>query len=268
MFGAFIDDSGSDEHSHLMALCALVANKEGWDRFSDEWEATRKADKPIEYFKSSEAMTLSKCFAGFTREEADDKTTALTDVILKYIFYGMVTAVRWSDFNEFIRVLCLERPKGILKHCVKHPYYLSFHDVIASVAQAQIRMSLTDSKVDFMFDNQGVFGTRSIRLYNAIKPILPESFIAVLGEAHQGDDKVYLPLQAADLVAWQCRNRSEGGVGHDKQMTPSYERIFSAKKVAYHAVTRSELGKLADDIREITRLTHALLNSQISRRDP
>jgi hypothetical protein len=47
MFGAYIDDTGSDVFSPFMLLVALVAEKGAWDAFSEEWQAALDADKPI-----------------------------------------------------------------------------------------------------------------------------------------------------------------------------------------------------------------------------
>lgn len=236
MYGAFIDDSGSHTQSPLMILAALVARKKQWDNFSDEWQAGLDADGRIDYFKSYEAITLTGCFEGLTRKEATAKTDMLTDITLKHIFYGMLSAVHWRDFAEIIQGSGV-RPKGQMKYFVRHPYFICFHDVISCVGQAHMNLR-NYGKVDFMFDNQGKWGDRCIRLFNELKPNMPQPLRDVLGEAHQGDDKVYLPLQAADLIAWQMRNKN---LVAGKLSTRSYAKIVNAHNVGYHTIKRAEL---------------------------
>ncbi len=114
MFGAYIDDSGSDTQSPFMILAGLVAQKEVWDDFSNEWQAALDTDKRIKYFKSTEAATLTGCFAGFTRKEAEDKTDLLTDITLERISYGMLTTILWKDFTGILQCHT-PKPKGALK---------------------------------------------------------------------------------------------------------------------------------------------------------
>jgi uncharacterized protein DUF3800 len=237
MFGAYIDDSGSHEQSPFMILAGLVAEKEVWDDFSDEWQAAIDAAPRIDYFKSTEAATLTGCFEGFSRVEAEVKTDMLTDIALNRILYGMLTTILWDDFNNILKCHT-PKPKGALKYFLRHPYYSCYHDIISCIADIHMRnRHILNGKVDFMFDNQGKEGERCKRLYDALKPDMPEEIRAVLGEVYQGDDKVHLPLQAADLMAWQNRNRNLPG----KESTRSYTKIVDSKKVVYNQITAPEL---------------------------
>ncbi len=231
MFGVFIDDSGSDAQSPFMLLAALVAKKEAWDQFSLDWQAAIDADKPIDYFKSSEAATLTECFAGFTRKEAEAKTNVLTDIALKRIHYGLLTTILWCDFT---RIMKPHRPKpqGTKRYFLKHPYFACFHHIINNVGQAQINLRLK-GKVDFMFDEQGKEGLRCKRLFDELKPDMPEPLRALFGEVYFGNDKTVLPLQAADLIAWQNRNKN---LAPHKQSTHSYTKIVNAGKFGYDQV--------------------------------
>jgi len=236
MFGAYIDDSGNDERNRFMILAALVAKKDDWERFSSEWQEALDADKPIDYFKSTEAVMLNGCFDGFTREEAEAKTDMFTDIVLKHIDYGMLTTILWKDFISVLKCHT-PKPKGAKKYFCRHPYFVSFHDIISCIAEIQLRNRLV-GKVDFMFDSQGKEGTRCKRLYDELKPEMPEHLRAVLGEVYHGNDKAVLPLQAADLMAWQNRNKN---LPRSKESTSSYTKIVDSGKVGYNQITAEAL---------------------------
>lgn len=246
VFGAFVDDSGSHAQSPLMILAGLVASHEDWKRFSDEWYQALTSGKPLKpfngsvYFKSTEAEGLTKCFDGFTREEADEKVDLLTDITLKYSLYGMLSAVRWSDFVGIVQA-GVPRPKGRLHHYFQHPYYLCFHDIVSSIFTQQVSLNHND-EIDFAFDKQGKLLTRCMAQYEKLRPNFLPEFAAIAGQVIPGDDKVLLPLQAADLLAWQSRNRSWP---HTGRITPSAVKLIESSKVYYHAFNRGELSAYA-----------------------
>lgn len=231
MFGAFIDDTGSDVFSPFMLLVALVAEKGAWDAFSDEWQAALDANKSIAYFKAHEAGTLSGCFTGFTRAEADAKTEMLTDIILGHINYGMVSAILWPHFNG---ILAPHRPKpsGTKRYFLKHPYFVTFHDIISCVGEQQVRRG-EKGRVDFMFDQQGKWFLRCKRLFEELKPEMPIICRNVFGSIYEGDDKVHLPLQAADLIAGQSRYMT---MNSEQVPTRSYTKIFESRKLFYNQI--------------------------------
>ncbi|MCA1593401.1 MAG: DUF3800 domain-containing protein [Acidobacteria bacterium] len=240
MFGAYTDDSGSHVNDNpLMVLATLVGEKATWDTFPDVWRAALDAGKRIDYFKSSEAATLTKCFAGFTKGEAEAKTDLLTDVTLKHIKYGIVIAIRWGDFIEIIQG-CGLTLKGAKKYLKRHPYFICFHEVLARVGDIHLRNNL-QAKVDFMFDEQGKDGERCKRLLNELKPDMPEALRNVFGGVYHGDDKIHRPLQAADLIAWQNRNKN---LVANTPSNRSYTKIVEANNMAVRAIQRDELRDL------------------------
>jgi hypothetical protein len=236
MFGAYIDDTGSDVFSPFMLLVALVAEKGAWDAFSEEWQAALDADKPIAYFKSHDAATLSGCFAGFTRDEADAKTEMLTDITLGHIKYGMASGIVWQHFNN---ILAPDRPKppGTKRYFLKHPYFVTFHDIISCVGQCQVKLC-EEGKVDFMFDQQGKWYLRCKRLFDELMPQMPKICRNVYGSVYEGDDKVHLPLQAADLIGGQTRYMT---MNPNNVPTRSYTKIYESRKLFYNQIMPAAL---------------------------
>ena len=209
MFGAFVDDSGSDTGSWLMVLAGLVSTQEQWKAFADEWQTTIDASPSIDYYKASEYVSLTKCFEGFSHDEADAKTLALAKVISRHAHYGVASLVLWEDFNKHVTPRTY--PAGWRNRPTyrgyEHPYFICFADVVSLIVHEQVRRNQADKVVDFVFDKQGKLLRRALMEFELVKEEEEEPYCSILGQAIPGDDKVMLPLQAADLFAWQIRNK-------------------------------------------------------------
>lgn len=241
VYAGYGDDSGSHAQSPIMVLAVVVAEYETWKTFSDEWWQALTQNKPLRrvnneiYFKSSDAEALTGCFESFTREEADAKVEVLTNIVLKHITYAMLSSVKWEYFTDIFQK-GVPKPKGRLHNYFKHPYYLLFHDVTSSVCNMQLHEGL--GEIDFVFDKQGKMLSRCIRQYDDIKGEFSPAIRQVAGQVIEGDDKVVLPIQAADLVAWQSRSRSWPFTGRD---TPSVKKLAASGKVYFTVINRGFL---------------------------
>jgi len=145
-----------------------------------------------------EAHRLQDCFRGWTEMERNRRVDELVDVLNSTpVLTALVLALRWEDFwrakSEFPQIV----------DC--HPYDMLFHGIVGSVTASLVRHKISDS-VKFIFDEQGAAGERAILTYKQIRRILPRSQAElVFGSPELADDKKILPLQAADLWAWQLR---------------------------------------------------------------
>ena len=242
LYVAYGDDSGSHEQSPIMILAVVVATYEAWKAFSNEWwNVLMNVGRPLRrtnrdtYFSSSQAEVLKGCFEGFTREEADAKVGALTDLVVQHIEYAFVSGINWEHFTRILQD-AVRRPNGRLRNYFKHPYYLLFHDVTSSVINMQIERDL--GEVDFAFDKQGKMLPRCIRMFDEFRPRLAPVIRRTAGQIVPGDDKILLPLQAADLVAWQTRSRSWPYTGRD---TSSIKKLAASGKVYVTVINRGFL---------------------------
>jgi hypothetical protein len=132
----------------------------------------------------------------------------------------------------------MSSPKGRLHNYYKHPYYLCFHDLVSSVLSEHAHRQL--GEIAFAFDRQDKMLPRCIRMYEAQKKtmIFHPQLRLIAGRIIESDDKVGLPIQAADLIAWQTRNRSWP---HTGRVTDSANMIAASKKVHYNAISPGDL---------------------------
>lgn len=179
---------------------------------------------------------MTGCFQGFTREEADKKVSLLTDILLEHMFYGMFSAIKWEHFKNVFQE-AFRTPKGRLNIYARHPYYLCFNDLVSSILSEQVRMSL--GEIDFIFDRQGKMLPRCKRMLEQQKKrVFNPLMRKVLGQVFEGDDKEFMPIQAADLLAWQARNRSWPLTG---RITDSAVKLIESRRILYNFISLGQL---------------------------
>ena len=193
---AFIDDSGSGGDSPWYVLGGYLGTVEGWDSFDDQWSDVLHQHPRIEYFKSSEAESLrgGGQWAGIGNDQRDVKLDALIDVIARCARRAVCARMRQCDYNDFV--------KGNIPSVWDSPYYFLQTSVIAAAINIE-RIDGESESVDFVFDRDQKHERRSRKMLPALMPMqsMYGSLVNVSYQAEQDS----LPLQAADLVAWQIR---------------------------------------------------------------
>ena len=216
MLVAYVDDSTSEESHKTFVLAGYVQNAETWARFSDDWQAVLDASPSIKYFKMREAESLRKEFLGWEPIVRNAKVHALAEIVQKHKPWSIEVSLSRSLHKSVVR--------PVLPYDIRSPYFDAFYAVIIKLAQWHRELRLT-IPVDFVFDEQGVIGAEAAMWYEHIKSIQPSDIRALLGSTPVfRDDKLVLPLQAVDMLAWHIRrgkeNRNRG------EYRPVAEKLF------------------------------------------
>jgi Protein of unknown function (DUF3800) len=193
---SFIDDSGSGGDSPWYVLAGYLGTVEGWDSFDAQWSDVLHQPPRIEYFKSKEAERLSRNgpWAGVTKEQRDAKLDALIEVIARCARRSICTRMRQKDYDELV--------KGNVPPVWDSPYYFLQTIIIGAAINIE-RLDGESESIDFVFDRDLKHEKGSRKMLPAIRPL--QSMYGSLVNVSYQDEKEFLPLQAADLVAWQIR---------------------------------------------------------------
>lgn len=201
----YADDSGNDGKSPVFVLGAFVGTVENWKRFSGEWDDAlhNNGYKNLDYFKMKEAAAREVQFAGWERDKRDAFLLRLISIIERYAVKGVATTIPGADYREVF--------KGKIAKGMDTPYFLSFYALMAEAHRFQLKTN-EQNRIDFVFDEQGRQIGSALRAwrYWIGQAQAGQEFTLFLGERPQsGDDKIILPLQAADLLAWRTRRLAE-----------------------------------------------------------
>jgi hypothetical protein len=189
---AFIDDSGSGDAPYYV-LAGYSATKETWFSFWDSWQAVLDLPPKIPSFKMSDAETLRGGFEGFSPEERTARLNRFIDVVLAHDLQEASIAFPRKLFEEGLY------PELPGKHA--DPYYISAIAIITAFAGVN-RFYGSGERMDFVFDRQTGMEEKVRRLFWGLKQDSPHR---QLGGMVFRSDSDTLPLQAADLIAWQIR---------------------------------------------------------------
>ena len=208
VYQAFIDDSGSEPQSPVIVLAGFVANHAEWAKFSDEWDAALKVPPALGYFKMTEAANLAGEFSkdkGWTKAKRDERVVGLARIIRKHVKTQVAGVMPYDAFMRHIASL-----SAIARRlATDNPYPFLFLQTVLAVA---VRGDLygIDSACDFIFDEQLGFQEEILGWWPQTRALIdraPRSDIAqrVWSPPIFRNEKEFLPLQAADLYAWQVR---------------------------------------------------------------
>jgi hypothetical protein len=126
--------------------------------------------------------------------------------------------------------------------------------IIAMVLQYQVNLGETE-KVDFIFDEGDSAFDESAAMFREFrdKRPFPPALKAIAGTVTTGNDKVLMPLQAADLLAGQSTVKPK----RKQEMEEPYKLLQKEKKIFFSPIRWGEDPALTD-FPEIIQLLNAV----------
>lgn len=201
MLQAYIDDSASDQGEQRLFLAGFINTADRWIRFSEAWAEELGQPPTISYLKMSEANGFGGEFRGWDATDRDEKIRGLARVIRHFEPRSIHASVSQSEFRAIVA--------PVAPHGFSTPYSLCFHAMMLPLAirQSQERVKVP---IDFIFDSQEGLGTQAAFFYGKIRESQPKKIREVMcASPIFCDEKLVLPLQAADMLAWHIRRRHE-----------------------------------------------------------
>ncbi len=203
MIQGYFDDSGNEPSSYAFSVAGYLLSASAWGSFADEWVSVLHSNPRIEYFKMYEAVHGSGEFEGIPPEFRKLKTRDLIAVIKTHGALGIASMLTWSHFQEF--------GKSLPPPLDRQAYAPLFFGLIQNLLNCQKSLGVFPQKTQLDFDDQGSAGAFAIQMYghlmNGAPPwVFDEEHRAILeGTPRMLNDRDYVPLQAADLLAWVVR---------------------------------------------------------------
>lgn len=200
MVRAYFDESSDGQ---VFLIGGWVGKDDEWDKFSTEWSSILQKPPAIRYFSHHESKSIKGQFNGWTPQQIEAKTLALTEVLCRRDVYGIITGLNLSalDFVFKNSVLPKKQIQNILRGL--HEYQLCFFSVTAAVVQTQLERGATQDTVEFVFDQQTGLLKKCAKFYRQFKDKMPTEKKAIAGTVVEASDKDNPALQAADLLVGQ-----------------------------------------------------------------
>lgn len=188
---AFIDDSA--EAGQVLVLAGYLASVEEWAEFSKTWQerldhAGWKSVHMNEIGSSPERMIT----AGWFYRAIEDHLKCFVAIAVHVD--SLKRAVTDTGFRDAM----------VDPSYLDNPYILAFRAILDLTAQYQHELGITEP-VDFIFDERRE--EQKVRAgFEVFKEYCREDIKDRLGSKPRfEDDEEFLPLQAADILAWHVR---------------------------------------------------------------
>lgn len=235
---AYIDESYDDD---VFVIAGWLASAEQWASFSKEWEEllpfAYKNKNGVHEFKMKEMAAVA--------ERLED-TQAFYRVIERHAMLSLSFSMRMSDFRKGVdRIVVMRRdgtwgaPKGVQ---IRSVYIWAVTKLLDMFHEYRTHYIISDivspsEKIDFYFDEI----SQKAHIISAWEGFIqsckyPERF----GPTPRFEDSSqFMPLQAADFLAWWVRKSIADGVSDDRIMEAPYPWPVK-KPIAYFHSTMTE----------------------------
>jgi hypothetical protein len=206
---AYIDDSGTKNQGPLMVVSAIIGPASVWAEVSDAWDKELRfpAEGRIAYFKEYEAVHLTGEFQHWREEARDRKVQRLSRIVNRSDLFGAWYAVD-LDSHQSASKFAGKPYTDMKRHGGNQPYLLLMPTVMMAAAVAARDRVPNVQRLELILDEHNVFRQdieatykvmlETVSMVPGVKEIMPPhpSF---------RDDKEFLPLQAADMMAGTIR---------------------------------------------------------------
>ncbi|HXJ02216.1 MAG TPA: hypothetical protein VNH44_13420 [Micropepsaceae bacterium] len=203
---AFTDDSAAQGGDRRLFFAGYLHRADVWALFLDDWNTALKAHPGIEYFKGSEANNLDGEFhfkKGWTQPKRDAKVDLLSEIIRHYEPFSFEFSVNRQIFEDEL--------KPVSPYGFGRPHFQMCVAVVSGIARYVAQQGI-NTPIEFIFDEQEGVDDDVRLLFSHLKQSLPieaQNLIQGAPFFKNDRDKQYMPLQAADLLAWHVRREHE-----------------------------------------------------------
>jgi hypothetical protein len=242
MLSAYFDDSGTHPTSEIVVLAGAIGTHYQWQYLSDLWaEKLAKPSPgkpPLERFHMAPCQAADGEFAGWSRTATDYLVHELTNIILRCGVWCYGCAVPRKDWDELVtgrlRVAMGDSEGTCARAC-----YVAVQKVAAE--------HVWDNEVAFIFDNRPHRFEENKKIFEVFQSeIFRKSSLSF-----ESNQKV-LPLQAADLIAWQVYQYSHSlktGINEKTESTFDRERkrLFDSERAWVQYRSRQDIEKMVNN---------------------
>jgi hypothetical protein len=189
-------------------MAGYLNRAENWTLFSNAWNEELKSKPSIKYLKMAEAWNRRDEFAGWSESERNEKLRGLARVIHHFKPRSFDISV---SRDRYYRLVSPISPRGL-----GNPHFICCFGVISMVSRFLVSEKV-NIPTEFFFDEQaGVSDDLSV-LFDEMKMSIPRKARSLIrGNPSFANDKMLVPLQAADMLAWHLRREHEefGQIGN------------------------------------------------------
>lgn len=191
---AYLDESGVHDGSPVLTVAAYTAKPKTWRDWTRTWNA---AKRPIRVYHAADAANLSGEFEGWEKPAMNALAARLLPVIADAEIAGVVAGIHLGEFEKATK----DRPD--LRGLIGHPYGACFHWLVGQIVRLQNKLGSAE-RIAFVHENNDHQG-HALESFDWIKQNVNFGDRAI--SLSFGTKADYVPLQAADILAYEANKR-------------------------------------------------------------
>ena len=193
MLTAYFDESGTEQRSPYYVVAGYVGKDEQWARFSDEWRGVLSR-YGIDFFHMTDFENRQKQFRSLKKDERQCMLNSLTTFMRLRTLAAFPGVVLKSDYDEAIPAAHREE--------IGRPYHICASICMKSLGQWAEKHGHQEP-ITYVFEKGAEHSGDVLEAHTkALKdPKMRSKFR--LGELRFADKREAIPLQAADILAYE-----------------------------------------------------------------
>jgi len=249
------DPTGQHHGSEVALVVGLIADKAAWDDvFDQQWLSVLESYGIKVPFRMSEFMDKTNGprnpewpYLAWSNEKRNDFMMELIPIARDSAWFGVGGAVNVADYDQYL-------PDWI-KDDAQHPYTFCFQlllQTLLPILEENLDPPLEpDDQIAFFFDQQKQFEKRAKLAFDRVKCLRDGN--DRMGALAFVDKRRYIPLQAADLIAYLIRSgqakRVKDGIKEPSFVLGNWEsEIMSRRNIAIAYYEKEKLRELLEII--------------------
>jgi Protein of unknown function (DUF3800) len=240
-FESYCDDSGTDGNSEIAVGACYVSSKAQWDEFVRNWDDVGR-DEGFDFFHMAEYVAKRDAghepFCHWDNAKKDRVYARLASIINTRVRKGFGIAVPKEPYDRVA-------PKWFKDRFASDHYTYAVHCCISLLGKWKAKYSI-NSPVQYVFD-QGSPQRQIRAVWDVLAPYPPTA--TKFGLHPEGwsfqDKKIFKPLQAADILAWQIRNHMRrviaSGKDDVKDCHPGFRMLRQNRPVQIGWITEQQM---------------------------
>ncbi len=202
---SYCDESHDEKSERVYVVAGYFADESVWADFTRHW-AKALEESGLISFHQSECVGGQGEFENISFEEREELQQKFIKIIVDTPLIGAVGGILLEPYNKILPRIKASRtiaPGRSVSGSLEDPYFLAFQFAVELVAKnAENHGIPSDETIAFIFDRTHLKG-RVAPLYDSLLDSKTLDFIGRLGTLAFEDKTKFLPLQAADILAYE-----------------------------------------------------------------
>jgi hypothetical protein len=211
-----MDESGIHDGSPVVTVGAYFGRPKQWETFNKRWTAKKR---PIHVYHATDAQNLKGEFKGWDAAERDKLVAGLLPIIPASGVAGIVIGIQMNDF------LAAMKSHPDLRKMFGTPYTACFQWTVQRVLEIQRKVKNRERLAFFHECNE--YQAEALESFEWVKKNSNANKIDM--RLKFGTKQDYVPLQAADVLAYEGNRRLRDPSGPErrsfKALSPENERL-------------------------------------------